>query len=46
MALEIRQVSRYRSTVSNETILATKQELFFTKVAPVQGITDIVLSGF
>ena len=33
-------------TVSNETILATKQEFFFTKVAPVQSITDIVLLGF
>ena len=43
---KIRKVSRYRPTVSNETILATKQELFFTKVAPVQSITDIVLLGF
>ena len=33
-------------TISNETILATKQEFFFTKVAPVQSITDIVLLGF
>ena len=33
-------------TVSNETILATKQEFFFTKVAPVQSPTDIVLLGF
>ena len=33
-------------TVSNETILATKQEFFFAKVAPVQSITDIVLLGF
>ena len=33
-------------TLSNETILATKQEFFFTKVAPVQSITDIVLLGF
>ena len=32
--------------VSNETVLATKQELFFTKVAPVQSITDILLLGF
>ena len=32
--------------VSNETILATKQEFFFTKVAPVQSITDIALLGF
>ena len=33
-------------TVSNETILATKQEFFFTKVVPVQSITDIILLGF
>ena len=33
-------------TVSNETILATKQEFFFAQVAPVQSITDIVLLGF
>ena len=39
-----RKVSR--CTVSNETILATKQKFFFTKVAPVQSITDIVLLGF
>ena len=32
--------------MSNETILATKQEFFFTKVAPIQSITDIVLLGF
>ena len=43
---KIRKVSRCRPTVSNETILATKQEFFFTKVAPVQSITDIVLLGF
>ena len=35
-----------KSTVSNETILATKQEFFFTKVAPLQSITDIELLGF
>ena len=29
-------------TLSNETILATKQEFFFTKVVPVQSITAIV----
>ena len=28
------------------TILATKHELFFTNVAPIQNITDIVLLGF
>ena len=42
----IRKVSRRRPTVSNETILANKQEFFLTKVAPVQGITAIVLLGF
>ena len=29
-----RKVNRCRSTVSNETILTTRQEFFFTKVAP------------
>ena len=43
---KIRQVSGCRPTVSNETILETKQELFFTKVAPVQSVTVIVLLGF
>ena len=43
---KIRKVSRCRPTVSNETILETKQEFFFTKGAPVQSITDIVLLGF
>ena len=43
---KIRKVSRCRPTVSNGTILATKQEFFLTKVAPVQGITDIVLLLF
>ena len=41
-----RNVSRCRPTVPNEIILATKQEFFFTKVAPVQKITDILLLGF
>ena len=41
------QRNRCRPTVSNETVLATKQEFFSTKVAPVQSsITDIVLLGF
>ena len=31
---KIRKVSRCRPTVSNETILATKQEFSFTKAAP------------
>ena len=43
---KIRKVSRYRPAVSYETIPATKKEFFFTKVAPVQSITDIVLLGF
>ena len=46
MALKYRKISRCRPTVSNEIILATKQEFFFTKVAPAQSITDIVLFGF
>ena len=33
---KIRKVSRCRPKVSNETILATKQEFFFKKVSPVQ----------
>ena len=37
---KIRKASRCWPTVSNRTILATKQELFFTKLAPVQNITD------
>ena len=43
---KIRKVSRWRPKVSNETILETKQEFFFTIVAPVQSITDIVLLDF
>ena len=43
---KIQKVSRWRPTVSNETILATKQEFFFTKAAPVQSITDIAILGF
>ena len=43
---KIRKVSRCRHTVSNETILATRMEFFFTNIAPVQCITDIVLLGF
>ena len=35
-----------RPAVWNETILATRQEFFFTKVAPVQSITDIALLDF
>ena len=40
------KVSKYRPTVPNKTILTTKQEFFFTKVAPVQSITDIALLSF
>ena len=43
---KIRKISRCRPTISNGTTLATKKEFFFTKVAPVQSITDIVLLGF
>ena len=43
---KIRKVSRCRPTISNENILATRQELFLTKVAPVQSITDIVVLDF
>ena len=43
---EIRKVSRCGPTVSNETILATKQEFFYTKVAPAQSINDTVLLAF
>ena len=42
---KIRKVSRYRSTVS-VTFLATKQEFSFTKVSPIQSVTEIVLLGF
>ena len=41
-----RKVSRCRTTVSNETILATEQDIFFTKVAPVQNLADMLLLGF
>ena len=41
-----KNIEFYDFTVSNETILATTQEFFFTKVAPAQSITDIVLLGF
>ena len=43
---KIRKVSTDRPTLPNETILATKQEFFFAKVAPVQNITDIAILGF
>ena len=40
------KLSRCRTAASNDTILATRQEFFFTKVAPVQSITDIILFDF
>ena len=43
---KIRKVNRCRPTVSNGTMLATKQEFFFTKVSPVQSIFDIELLDF
>ena len=43
---KMRNVSRCRPPVSHETILATKQKSFFTKVAPVKSMTDIVPLGF
>ena len=43
---EFKNIEFHDFTVSNETILATKQGFFFTKVAPVQSITDIALLGF
>ena len=43
---KIWKVSRCRPAVSNETILATKQEFFLTKIAPAQSITDIALLRF
>ena len=43
---KIRKVSRCRSTVINENTLATKQNFFFTDVAPVKSTSDIVLLDF
>ena len=43
---KVRKVNRCRPTVSNKTILATKQKFCFTKAPPVQSITDIALLGF
>ena len=45
-APKTREATRCRPAVTNEAILATKQEFFFTKVAPVQSITNIVLLDF
>ena len=46
MTRKIRKVNRCRPVVSNKTIPETGQEFFFTKVAPVQSITGIVLFDF
>ena len=43
---EFKNIEFHDFTVSDETFLATKQEFFFTKVVPVQSITDIVLLRF
>ena len=45
MALKYKK-RKCRPAVWNETILATRQEFFFTEVAPVQSITDIALLDF
>ena len=43
---KIRDISRCRPAVSNETILVATQEFLVTKVAPVQSITDIYYWSF
>ena len=43
---KIQKISRCRTAVSHEAILATRQEFFFTKVAPVQSIIDTVFFVF
>ena len=43
---KIQKISRCKPIVSNESTLAAEQEFFFTKVAPVKSITDILLLGF
>ena len=43
---KIRKVSRRRPEASNETVLATRQEFFFTQLVPMQSITDIVFLDF
>ena len=35
-----------RPGISNQTILATRQELFFIKVAAAQSIIEVALLGF
>ena len=41
-----RKVRRWRPTILNETILATKKEIFVTEIAPIQSITELVLLAF
>ena len=43
---KMEKVSKYKPAVSNETILATRHEIFFTIVTPVQSTNDVVLLGF
>ena len=43
---EFKNIEFHDFTVSTETIISTKQEFFFTKVDPVQSITDIAPLGF
>ena len=43
---EFKDIEFHDFTVSNEIVLAAKQEFFFTKVDHVQSIADIVLLGF
>ena len=40
---KIQKVSRCRPSVTNGTILETRQEFILRKVAPVQRLTDITL---
>ena len=43
---KIQKVNRCRPAVSSKSIIATRQELFFTKLTPVQEIAVIVLLDF
>ena len=43
---EFKNIEFHNFTASIETIISTMQEFFFTKVDPVQSITDITLLGF
>ena len=43
---EFKNIEFHNFTVSTETIISTKQEFFFTKVDPVQSMTDIAPLGF